>query len=103
MEGPSTHYNALLAAAPMIGVDCLKVNKAFAKCKLADDQPGKCGAEGQKVTGCVLKVLRYAEDNCSESFIAYQKALTKFSRHLPYCEKEQKVFEAFKYIETVES
>jgi hypothetical protein len=56
MEGPSTHYHALLTAAPFVGEECLDVNRTFVQCKQADNNPAKCLDEGAKVTACTLKV-----------------------------------------------
>lgn len=55
-QGPSTHYNALLTAAPYVGEACLDVNRSFIQCKAGDNNPSKCLDEGAKVTACALKV-----------------------------------------------
>ena len=55
-NGPSTHYHALLACAPMIGEDCVDVNTSYAECRIKDANPKLCQQEGEKVTGCTLRV-----------------------------------------------
>uniref|UniRef100_A0A7S2WMS0 Uncharacterized protein n=1 Tax=Mucochytrium quahogii TaxID=96639 RepID=A0A7S2WMS0_9STRA len=89
----NTSYAALFASANHIGKECLNFNRAFAECKLKNDNPKKCVAEGEKVTACVLKVLRHAEEHCAESFTAYQKCLDHNDRRLNWCRDEQAAFE----------
>mmetsp|Transcript_8717 Transcript_8717/g.15296 ORF Transcript_8717/g.15296 Transcript_8717/m.15296 type:complete len:107 (-) Transcript_8717:50-370(-) len=90
----STHYHALLAAAPMIGDNCVEQNKQFVACKMEDRNPEKCLSEGEKVTACVLKTIRQAESKCNDTFLSFQSCLTQKSRFMDMCEEQQKAFEA---------
>mmetsp|Transcript_15451 Transcript_15451/g.17491 ORF Transcript_15451/g.17491 Transcript_15451/m.17491 type:complete len:104 (-) Transcript_15451:42-353(-) len=88
-----TSYVSLLAAAPFIGSDCLDINKSFIECKQKDENPAACLSQGEKVTACTLKVLRVAEQKCSDSFSAYKACLHKNHKTLDACRKEQAAFE----------
>jgi len=84
---------SLLAAAPLIGSNCLEVNKAFVQCKQKDENPATCLSQGEKVTACTLKVLRLAEQDCKDSFSAYKTCLHKSNRNIDSCRKQQADFE----------
>eukprot|EP00515_Schizochytrium_aggregatum_P011323 CAMPEP_0202092788 /NCGR_PEP_ID=MMETSP0964-20121228/48215_1 /ASSEMBLY_ACC=CAM_ASM_000500 /TAXON_ID=4773 /ORGANISM="Schizochytrium aggregatum, Strain ATCC28209" /LENGTH=101 /DNA_ID=CAMNT_0048661033 /DNA_START=414 /DNA_END=719 /DNA_ORIENTATION=+ len=92
-EGPSTSSNALLCAAPIIADECMAVNRAFVECKQGDPNPNKCLGEGEKVTACVLKTLRTAEEKCGPSFTGFQKCLHNRSRQFADCVEQQAAFE----------
>lgn len=53
---PSTDSTSLLCASTVIGHECANVNKDFWVCKENYKNPRACLMQGERVTGCVIKV-----------------------------------------------
>lgn len=100
-----------MVAARIIGSECYESNKRFLECKSEDKNPQTCLASGEKVAGCVFKVyvswtshgpefsllmscrLRTLENQCTDSFHAYKKAMDDRWHEITECRKEQYAME----------
>lgn len=90
---PNTSYVALLATSNLIGKECLQANRDFVLCKQRDEEPAACVEQGEKVTACVLKVLRQCEENCGDAYAGYQKCLKEKNRDTSLCRKDEAALE----------
>lgn len=90
---PSTDNTSLTCAARIFGVECADVNVQFLKCKQKNESPAACLPQGEKVTACVLKVLKDLENHCGETYTAYKKALKKNWHEIDECRTEQAAME----------
>ena len=88
-----TDSTALMAAARIIGHTCSTENASFLNCKVNDENPKACLLPGNKVTTCVLKVLRKLENECSDSYMTYKNALDDRWHEIDQCRKEQLAME----------
>lgn len=59
-QAPPPTSAVLMAISKHIAIKCGKQNKAFADCKLRDQNPSACLGEGEKVTRCVVDLYAYS-------------------------------------------
>ncbi|EME32699.1 NADH dehydrogenase [ubiquinone] 1 alpha subcomplex subunit 8-B [Galdieria sulphuraria] len=81
-ERPLTTSSVLYAAAREIGRRCAKENRAFLECKSKEDNPEECLREGEKVTNCVLQLLKELNATCPKEFEDYSACLDRQSSQL---------------------
>ena len=87
--------SVLYAAAKEIGTTCEAINREFIKCKVEDDEPSACLAQGEKVQECALGVLKSAMATCEETFQKYATCLdNQISQEYMFerCRKEEGAF-----------
>eukprot|EP00884_Botryococcus_braunii_P003281 jgi/Botrbrau1/12954/Bobra.154_2s0014.1 len=84
----------LTSVANHIPFRCSKENKAFVECKKKDKNPQTCLAEGERLTHCVIDLLKEAREKAPEELKKYTHCLDYYSNKFTKCRKEQKEFEA---------
>ncbi|KAK9805323.1 hypothetical protein WJX73_001894 [Symbiochloris irregularis] len=82
-----------MAISKHIAIKCGKQNKAFADCKLRDQNPSACLGEGEKVTRCVVDLLKDLNSKYPSELRAYFECMDYYSNNFEKCRKEQKAFE----------
>jgi len=81
-ERPLTTSSVLYAAAKEIGRRCAKENRDFLECKNREENPESCLGQGEKVTNCVLQLLKDLNATCPREFEEYSACLDRQSSQL---------------------
>ncbi|PXF49139.1 NADH dehydrogenase [ubiquinone] 1 alpha subcomplex subunit 8-B [Gracilariopsis chorda] len=87
--------SVLYAAAKEIGATCDAENRAFLKCKNADEDPAACLDKGEAVQSCALGVLKSAMATCQKTFQSYATCLdNQISQEYMFerCRKQESAF-----------
>lgn len=87
--------SVLYAAAKEIGATCDAQNRAFLKCKMADEDPAACLDKGEAVQSCALGVLKSAMATCEKAFQTYATCLdNQISQEYMFerCRKQEHAF-----------
>merc|ERR1712118_650079 len=81
--------SVLMAASKHIAARCKAENAAFVACKRADADPEACLKQGEKVTGCVLTLLKSLQATCGNDLDAYSKCMYTNTSEYAKCRQEE--------------
>lgn len=82
-----------MAISKHIAIQCGKENQDFVGCKRRDANPENCLKEGEKVTRCVIDLLKDVSGKHSGELKSFYECLDYYSNNFEKCRQEQKAFE----------
>ncbi|KAG6556420.1 hypothetical protein Mapa_002363 [Marchantia paleacea] len=92
-SAPVTTSAVLMSTSKHITSRCGQENRAFLNCKRDDPNPEKCLAQGQKVTKCVVSLLRDLHETCPKAMDAFTKCMDYYGNEFELCRKQQADFD----------
>ena len=87
--------STLIASSSHLGKYCEHANNEFMLCRIEEQDPRKCLAEGKAVTACTMEFFRKVKKACLDEFNQYANCIDKSSGDysLQFCRKTQGVFD----------
>ncbi|CAM6088750.1 unnamed protein product [Calypogeia fissa] len=92
-EDPVATSAVLTSASKHITAKCGDENRAFLNCKRKDANPESCLPQGQKVTRCVVFLLRELHETCPKAMDSFSKCMDYYGNEFELCRKQQQEFE----------